>query len=99
MRCWWASAWAARSAPRTFGDGAEFRFRGPARAERERNQGGRHGAAGPGTWHTFRLFKQRALEDKCEDFGQEVARSIAEHPHFYDLDDHHRFYTGKPMLV
>jgi len=25
--------------------------------------------------------------------------SIPGHPHFFDLDDHHRFLTGKPMLV
>ncbi|MDR1677251.1 MAG: methyltransferase type 11, partial [Deltaproteobacteria bacterium] len=24
---------------------------------------------------------------------------IPGYPHFFDLDDHHRFITGKPMLV
>lgn len=49
---------------------------------------------------TVRAFKLD-LEDRCEDFGQ-VAHyqgSIAEHPHAFDLDDHHHFEVGKPMLV
>jgi SAM-dependent methyltransferase len=53
------------------------------------------------TSRTVRAFKLDDLEDICEDFGQ-VAwydGSIAGHPHFFDLDDHHRFFTGKPMLV
>jgi len=50
---------------------------------------------------TYRLFKQSQIEDRCEDFGQVAVYkgTIPEHPHYYDLDDHHRFYTGKPMLV
>ncbi|MFA5938543.1 MAG: methyltransferase domain-containing protein [Sinimarinibacterium sp.] len=49
---------------------------------------------------TVRAFKL-ALEDRCEDFGQVAwyRGSIAEHPHAFELDDHHRFETGKPMLV
>lgn len=50
---------------------------------------------------TVRAFKLDDLEDICEDYGQ-VAwydGSILGHPHFFDLDDHHRFFTGKPMLV
>src|SRR5207253_2246236 len=49
---------------------------------------------------TVRAFKL-ALEDRCEDFGQ-VAHylgSAPEHPHAFDLDDHHHFETGRPMLV
>lgn len=49
---------------------------------------------------TIRAFKL-ALEDRCEDYGQ-VARylgTIAELPHAFELDDHHRFETGRPMLV
>lgn len=49
---------------------------------------------------TVRAFKL-SLEDRCEDFGQ-VARylgTLPEHPHALDLDDHHHFETGKPMLV
>lgn len=49
---------------------------------------------------TLRAFKLM-LEDRCEDYGQ-VARylgSIAEHPQAFELDDHHRFETGRPMLV
>lgn len=50
---------------------------------------------------TYRLFKQRNLEDTCEDYGQVAVYkgSISEHPHYYDLDERHRFYTDKPMLV
>lgn len=48
-----------------------------------------------------RAFKLSDLEDICEDYGQVAYYdgSIAGYPHFFDLDDHHRFYTGKPMLV
>lgn len=50
---------------------------------------------------TVRAFKLAALEDICEDYGQVAVYhgTIREHPHHFDLDDHHRFYTGKPMLV
>lgn len=50
---------------------------------------------------TVRTFKLADLEDICEDYGQIAYYdgSISEHPHFFDLDDHHRFITGKPMLV
>ena len=50
---------------------------------------------------TYRLFKHKEMEDKCEDFGQVAVYkgTVSEHPDFYDLDDHHRFITGKPMLV
>jgi hypothetical protein len=47
-----------------------------------------------------RAFKLE-LEDRCEDFGQ-VAHYLGtapEHPHAFDLDDHHHFETGRPMLV
>jgi hypothetical protein len=50
---------------------------------------------------TVRAFKLDDLEDICEDYGQ-VAwydGSIPGRPHFFDLDNHHRFFTGKPMLV
>ncbi|MFH9071372.1 methyltransferase domain-containing protein [Streptomyces alboflavus] len=49
---------------------------------------------------TIRAFKL-ALEDRCEDFGEVAVYrgTLAEHPHAFDLDDHHRFHTGKPMLV
>lgn len=50
---------------------------------------------------TVRAFKLNDLEDICEDYGQ-VAwydGSIEGFPHFFDLDDHHRFVTNKPMLV
>jgi arsenite methyltransferase len=50
---------------------------------------------------TVRAFNLDSLEDICEDFGQVATYqgTIAGHPHHFDLDDHHRFFTGKPMLV
>ncbi|MFP4173731.1 MAG: methyltransferase domain-containing protein [Candidatus Hydrogenedentota bacterium] len=50
---------------------------------------------------TVRFFKLESLEDLCEDYGQVAVYrgTIPEWPHFFDLDDHHRLLTGKPMLV
>jgi len=50
---------------------------------------------------TVRAFKLDDLEDTCEDYGQVAYYDggIPGHPHFFDLDNHHRFFTGKPMLV
>ena len=50
---------------------------------------------------TVRAFKLADLEDTCEDYGQAAYYdgSIIGHPHFFDLDNHHRFFTGKPTLV
>lgn len=50
---------------------------------------------------TVRAFKLDDLEDRCEDYGQVATyKGTIEHaPHAFDLDDHHRFVTGKPMLV
>ncbi|MER7895055.1 methyltransferase domain-containing protein [Streptomyces sp. NPDC096046] len=52
------------------------------------------------TSRTVRAFKL-PLEDRCEDYGQAAVYrgTVAEHPHAFDLDDHHRFPTGKPVLV
>lgn len=49
---------------------------------------------------TIRAFKL-PLEDRCEDFGQVATYrgTIAGHPHFFDLDDHHHFETGRPLRV
>lgn len=49
---------------------------------------------------TFRAFKID-LEDRCEDFGQVAyyKGTIPDHPHSFILDDHHQFFTDKPMLV
>ena len=49
---------------------------------------------------TVRAFKL-PLEDRCEDFGQVATYkgSLPEHPHAFDLDDHHHLETGRPMLV
>ncbi len=50
---------------------------------------------------TIRAFKLSTLEDICEDYGQVAVYqgSISDCLHYFDLDDHHRFITGKPMLV
>jgi SAM-dependent methyltransferase len=50
---------------------------------------------------TVRAFKLRSLEDICEDYGQVAIYlgNIPGYPHYFDLDDHHRFIEGKPMLV
>ncbi|MDO9240243.1 MAG: methyltransferase domain-containing protein, partial [Methylicorpusculum sp.] len=49
---------------------------------------------------TVRAFKV-ALEDRCEDYGQVACYkgSILNHPHAFDLDDHHHFETGRPLRV
>lgn len=49
---------------------------------------------------TVRAFKLD-LEDRCEDFGQVAyyQGTLPAQPHGFDLDDHHHFVTGKPMLV
>jgi len=49
---------------------------------------------------TVRAFKM-ALEDRCEDFGQVACYlgTIPEHPHAFDLDDHHHFETHRPLRV
>lgn len=52
------------------------------------------------TSRTVRAFKL-PLEDRCEDFGQVAVYrgTVPEQPHAFDLDDHHRFPAGKPLLV
>lgn len=49
---------------------------------------------------TVRAFKL-ALEDRCEDYGQVATYrgTIADAPHAFVLDDHHRFETGRPLRV
>jgi SAM-dependent methyltransferase len=49
---------------------------------------------------TVRAFKLD-LEDRCEDFGQVAyyQGTLAEHPNSFDLDNHHHFETGRPLLV
>ncbi|MBS3951377.1 MAG: methyltransferase domain-containing protein [Methylomicrobium sp.] len=49
---------------------------------------------------TVRAFKV-ALEDRCEDYGQVACYkgSLPDHPHAFDLDDHHHFETGRPLRV
>ncbi|MDR1013693.1 MAG: methyltransferase domain-containing protein [Coriobacteriales bacterium] len=50
---------------------------------------------------TVRAFKLDSLEDLCEDYGQVAVYkgTIPGFLHHFDLDDHHRFLTGKPRLV
>ncbi|RMI04809.1 MAG: methyltransferase domain-containing protein, partial [Calditrichaeota bacterium] len=50
---------------------------------------------------TIRAFKLDSLEDICEDYGQVAIYNgkLPDSPHKFELDDHHIFYTGKPMLV
>jgi arsenite methyltransferase len=50
---------------------------------------------------TVRAFHLDGLEDVCEDYGQiAVYRgTIPGYSHVFELDDHHRFIAGKPMLV
>jgi hypothetical protein len=52
---------------------------------------------------TFRLFKLPGgrLETLCEDYGQVAVYqgNMKGYPHYYELDDHHTFVTGKPALV
>lgn len=51
---------------------------------------------------TYRLFKLPGLlETRCEDYGQFAVYkgTIEGYPHAYQLDDHHKFVTNKPMLV
>jgi len=50
---------------------------------------------------TVRVFKLASLEDICEDYGQVAVYhgTIPDCQHSFTLDDHHTFYTGKPMLV
>jgi SAM-dependent methyltransferase len=50
---------------------------------------------------TVRAFKLDSLEDICEDYGQVALYrgSIPGYSNTFELDDHHRFIAGKPMLV
>lgn len=49
---------------------------------------------------TVRAFKL-PLEDRCEDYGQVACYlgTLPEHPHAFDLDNHHHFETGRPLRV
>lgn len=50
---------------------------------------------------TVRAFKLDSLEDRCEDYGQVAwyLGGIQDAPHQFELDDHHVFEAGRPMLV
>lgn len=49
---------------------------------------------------TVRAFNM-PLEDRCEDYGQVAVYlgSIEQHPHRFELDNHHLFETGRPLRV
>lgn len=49
---------------------------------------------------TLRAFRLD-LEDRCEDYGQVATYlgTIPQAPHAFELDDHHRFETGRPVRV
>ncbi|MDZ4152768.1 MAG: methyltransferase type 11, partial [Methylicorpusculum sp.] len=49
---------------------------------------------------TIRAFKM-PLEDRCEDFGQVAVYkgTLPDHPHAFDLDDHHHLETGRPLRI
>ena len=50
---------------------------------------------------TYRLFKLAELETDCEDYGQAVIYrgTIKNSPHYFHLDKHHRFETGRIFPV
>ena len=50
---------------------------------------------------TVRVFKLNNLEDICEDYGQLAIYkgTIKDSLHYFLLDNHHTFYTGKPLPV
>ncbi|MFM7084660.1 MAG: methyltransferase domain-containing protein [Hyphomicrobium sp.] len=50
---------------------------------------------------TYRLFKIEKLETHCEDYGQAVIYKggIPEHPHVFELDNHHLIEKGKIFPV
>ncbi|NVK39212.1 MAG: methyltransferase domain-containing protein [Gammaproteobacteria bacterium] len=50
---------------------------------------------------TYRLFKIPELESACEDYGQAVRYkgTIEHHPHFFQLDNHHKMEVGKMFSV
>lgn len=50
---------------------------------------------------TYRLFKLDGLDSDCEDYGQAVRYkgTVPHAPKAIDLDDHHRFETGRIVSV
>lgn len=61
-------------------------------------------AAGEGTTYEgryVRAVKSQVIEDLCEQYGQYATYDgkIAGCPDYFDLDDHHRFFTDEPMSV
>lgn len=61
-------------------------------------------AKGEGTTYEgryVRAVKSQVIEDLCEQYGQYATYDgkIAGCPDYFDLDDHHRFFTDEPMSV
>ncbi|CAM3840309.1 Demethylmenaquinone methyltransferase [Vibrio aerogenes CECT 7868] len=50
---------------------------------------------------TYRLFNLDGLETSCEDYGQAVIYqgTVPHHPHYFELDKHHRIEAGKVFPV
>lgn len=50
---------------------------------------------------TIRAFKLASIEDRCEDYGQVAyyKGGMTASEHSFELDDHHLFEKGRPMLV
>lgn len=50
---------------------------------------------------TIRAFKLASIEDRCEDYGQVAyyKGGMEASEHSFELDDHHLFEKGRPMLV
>lgn len=50
---------------------------------------------------TIRAFKLASIEDRCEDYGQVAyyKGGMTASEHAFELDDHHLFEKGRPMLV
>lgn len=61
-------------------------------------------AKGEGTTYEgryVRAVKSQVIEDLCEQYGQYATYDgkITGCPDYFDLDDHHRFFTDEPMSV
>ena len=49
------------------------------------------------TYRALRIFKLRDIEDLCENYGQtlEYSGTAPQCPQYFDMDDYHRFFTGR----
>ncbi|WP_228456343.1 hypothetical protein [Streptomyces durbertensis] len=91
---------------RSVGDGRAEALSEVRAALAERPDAGRHhrvegvGTRGVGALYT-EDFRRALDRTGCPDARTVAAYhgAIIEHPHAFDLDDHHRFHTGEPALV